>query len=403
MTYIFHTDYDLNKIDEFVINSEQNSLFQCSNWADIKSNWQSLHTCVTENDEIVASALILIRKLIFGKTICYVPRGPVMDYHNKELVSFVLDNIVDIAKNNNAAMVKFDPSITTKVYSYKDRDKDIALNNFDVIETLKEYGCKHKGFTKQIIEATQPRYNGMMIVEDNFLEQLEHKTRKCINTSIRRGVTVEEAKQDLSDFAQAIHYTEERKKVALRDKEYFENMMKVYGDKSLCYVSYLDVSNQIEKTEDKIKQVIEDLHREGLSKKEKNLLNQTFTQLEKDKELLLSSKDSGKIITGGILAVYNDNLMELLYMGNHIDYLWTYSSYLLYEKCLEYCVEHGIKKCSFGGIEGTLDDGLTLFKSNWLLNVEEYIGEFNIVLDSFVFNLFDNIYPKFLTFVGKIR
>ena len=66
-------------------------------------------------------------------------------------------------------------------------------------------------------------------------------------------------------------------------------------------------------------------------------------------------------------------------MGNNPDYLRMYSSYLLYAKCLDRCVDLGIEHCSFGGIEGTLDDGLTLFKSNWIMNVEEYIGDFYVV------------------------
>ena len=112
---------------------------------------------------------------------------------------------------------------------------------------------------------------------------------------------------------------------------------------------------------------------------------------------------NSKVITCGILAVYNESLMELFYMGNNPDYLRMYSSYLLYAKCLDRCVDLGIEHCSFGGIEGTLDDGLTLFKSNWIMNVEEYIGEFNVVLDPFMYKMFDEIYPKVQSLSAKIR
>ena len=132
-------------------------------------------------------------------------------------------------------------------------------------------------------------------------------------------------------------------------------------------------------------------------------------QLQNDqKELQKLEQDyerEGKdeVITSGILAVYNDSLMELFYMGNHPDYLRMYSSYLLYARCLDRCVDLGIRHCSFGGIEGTLDDGLTLFKSNWLMQVEEYIGEFNIVLNPFMYSLFDIVYPYLLKTAAKLR
>ena len=50
-----------------------------------------------------------------------------------------------------------------------------------------------------------------------------------------------------------------------------------------------------------------------------------------------------------------------------------------------------------------LDDGLTLFKSNWIMNVEEYIGEFNVVLDPFMYKMFDEFYPKIHSLSAKIR
>jgi serine/alanine adding enzyme len=54
-------------------------------------------------------------------------------------------------------------------------------------------------------------------------------------------------------------------------------------------------------------------------------------------------------------------------------------------------------------MEGTLDDGLTVFKSNFLMNVEEAIGEFNFVLNRPVYWAFDKAYPYVLKTAAKIR
>ena len=40
-----------------------------------------------------------------------------------------------------------------------------------------------------------------------------------------------------------------------------------------------------------------------------------------------------------------------------------------------------------GGVEGTLDDGLTKFKSNFNPTIEEFIGEFNIPVNPFLYKL----------------
>ena len=406
MTYTFYKTCNIDEFDSFVIHSKQNTLFQCSLWADVKNNWDHLFTCVKENDEIVATAMVLIRKLPLGKTLFYIPRGPVMDYNNHDLVSFMLSHLKEEAKKQHAIVLRFDPSILSRIYSYRDRNEEHDFENNDVIEYLKSLGAKHKGFTTYIEESTQPRFNAEMDVTSDYRERLEHKTAKCIRAAVHKGIQVYEGKEYIHDFSVAMHYTEVRKQIALRNEEYFENMMAVYGDKAICMVAKLNFPKQLKKLEDSIRENEEKLNSDSLKKKEKNLVRQQLTNDQNElKKLKADYEREGKdeVITCGILAVYNDNLMELFYMGNNPDYLRMYSSYLLYAKCLDRCVELGISHCSFGGIEGTLDDGLTLFKSNWLMNVEEYIGEFNIVLNPFMYKLFDEVYPWVRDTTAKLR
>ncbi len=406
MTYTFYKTCNIDEFDSFVIHSKQNTLFQCSLWADVKNNWDHLFTCVKENDEIVATAMVLIRKLPLGKTLFYIPRGPVMDYNNHDLVSFMLSHLKEEAKKQHAIVLRFDPSILSRIYSYRDRNEEHDFENNDVIEYLKSLGAKHKGFTTYIEESTQPRFNAEMDVTSDYRERLEHKTAKCIRAAVHKGIQVYEGKEYIHDFSVAMHYTEVRKQIALRNEEYFENVMDVYGDKAICMVAKLNFPKQLKKLEDSIRENEEKLNSDSLKKKEKNLVRQQLTNDQNElKKLKADYEREGKdeVITCGILAVYNDNLMELFYMGNNPDYLRMYSSYLLYAKCLDRCVELGISHCSFGGIEGTLDDGLTLFKSNWLMNVEEYIGEFNIVLDPFMYKLFDEVYPWVRDTTAKLR
>lgn len=183
-------------------------------------------------------------------------------------------------------------------------------------------------------------------------------------------------------------------------------MLDVYGDHAICMVTKLNFPKQLEKLKTSISENEEKLSSDILKKKERATISQQLTNDKKEYEKLQADYEregNDSVITCGILAVYNDSLMELFYMGNNPDYMRMYSSYLLYAKCLDRCVDLGITHCSFGGIEGTLDDGLTLFKSNWIMNVEEYIGEFNIVLDSFMYKAFDQVYPYLLKQAAKIR
>lgn len=401
MNYQFHIDTDTKALDEFVMNSDQNSLLQCSPWAKIKNNWDHLFTSVTLDEKIVGTALVLIRKLPLNLTLFYIPKGPVMDYSNKELVTFYFNELKKVAKKRKAVEILFDPIVLSRKYAYKDKNKDNPYMNNDVVEYLKSLGIKHKGYTLNINETIQPRFNAETEVVEDYFSKLPHKTVKRMEMATHKGNEIYEGPEYLSDFATAMHYTEVRKQVGLRNEEYFKNMCDVYGDKAIVMVTKLNLPKAIKNLEDTINENKEKLNDPAYGKNRRAAVS---LDIENDSKELEKLKEDYKregvdeVITCGTLAVYNDNLMEIFYMGNHTDYLRTFASYLLYGKCIERCKDLGIKTCSFGGIEGTLNDGLTAFKSNWNMNVEEYIGEFSMILNPFMYMMMNNVYP----FIKKI-
>ena len=124
MTYEFHTDTDQKLFDRFVMASDQNTLFQCSDWLKIKTNWQGMLTSVTEAGEIVAAGLVLIRQMPLGTTLFYLPRGPVMDYHNRELLEFYFAGLKKTARQKKAIAIRFDPAVLSRCYDYRQRHED---------------------------------------------------------------------------------------------------------------------------------------------------------------------------------------------------------------------------------------------------------------------------------------
>ena len=404
--YRFHESIDKDLFDRFVVESDQNSLFQNSRWPLIKTNWQGFLTGVfDEEDRLCAAALVLVRPVLLGKTMMYIPRGPVLDYHNRELLAFTMKELKALAKRHHAMVLRFDPAVLYRRYPYKDRNEAHETMNEDIIAALESLGAAHRGFTTNIIESTQPRYNAEMDVEPDFFEHLEHKTAKCVRQAEHKGLKIKEGSQYIPLFSEMMHHTEVRKKVALRNEDYFRNFMEVYGEQAICMITTMNFPEQIAALERNVSENEAKLESE-LPKKQKNALKQDIERDRKETERLRADYErcgKDEAVTCGIIAWYNEGIMELLYMGNHPDYMRFYGSYLLYKTCMDRCVELGIKRCSFGGIEGTLDDGLTLFKSNWLMNVEEYIGEFNIVLSPLIYWAFDKVYPVLLNAAAKKR
>lgn len=96
MSYLFFKDINREEFDEFVKNHEYCNLLQSYNWAKVKNNWDHLYTGVYKNNELVATGLVLIKRLPLSFCMYYLPRGPIMDYKDKELVQYYFDQLKKI-------------------------------------------------------------------------------------------------------------------------------------------------------------------------------------------------------------------------------------------------------------------------------------------------------------------
>ena len=96
MSYLFFKDINREEFDEFVKNHEYCNLLQSYNWAKVKSNWDHMYTGVYKDNVLVATGLVLIKRLPLSYCMYYLPRGPIMDYKDKELVQYYFDQLKKI-------------------------------------------------------------------------------------------------------------------------------------------------------------------------------------------------------------------------------------------------------------------------------------------------------------------
>lgn len=96
MSYLFFKDINREEFDEFVKNYEYCNLLQSYNWAKVKNNWDHMYTGVYRDNELVATGLVLIKRLPLSFCMYYLPRGPIMDYKDKELVQYYFDQLKKI-------------------------------------------------------------------------------------------------------------------------------------------------------------------------------------------------------------------------------------------------------------------------------------------------------------------
>ncbi|MDB7952135.1 lipid II:glycine glycyltransferase FemX [Faecalitalea cylindroides] len=147
MNYRFVTSINKNEYDAFVQSSPYVNLLQSYDWALIKHNWKHIYTGVYKDEKLVGAGLVLIKELPLKMSMFYIPRGPILDFKDKELVLFYFEELKKEAKKHHCLFIKFDPMIHVNDYkSYeandnKYKDTDLYLNIF------KEIGAQHHGFT----------------------------------------------------------------------------------------------------------------------------------------------------------------------------------------------------------------------------------------------------------------
>lgn len=398
MTYRFAMDLDQKRYDAFVTSSKYGTLLQSYKWAAIKKDWQNLHTgVVDENNQVVAAGLVLIHKLPLGQTYFYLPRGPVMDFDNEELVSFYFNALKEVAKKRHCVMIKFDPAIHVNDYKVKDHNENRYPESEKYLAMFRKLGAVHYGYTVYLEETAQPRFVANVYNTENWEKDLSRNTKRNFKVADKHGVRVEMGHEEfIDDFSRMIEMTEERQNINLRDKDYFRRIMETYGDDAAIFLARINVSELYHKAEDHLKELQQkkadmDAAPEG-SNKEKRMkqLMQQLSSAEKEeaefRELYEATgrKDEDIPITGAMVVKYG-RTCENLYAGTDLRFKKLRAQYKTWYENIRWSFEQGCEWNDLGGIEGTLDDGLTKFKENFNPTINEFIGEFDLPVNKVLY------------------
>ena len=283
VSYQFKTNIPQKEYDNFVQHHPLCNLLQSYDWAKVKSNWDPLYTGVYENGKLVASGLVLIKKLPLSFTMFYIPKGPILDYENKELLQFYFDHLKKIARKHHCIFVKLDPGIIVREFTLKEQDVPMTASTQTVIQNLSSIGAVHKGFTMYISQTVQPRFH-MGLKPCDLNEHLPKSTKRSIKKAQKKNVFIEEAGvQGLDAFSEIMHMTEARKQVRLRGREYFQLLLATYPNSHL-YLAYVDPLKKQKELKEKEK-MLEERIRNKPSKKTENDLRQVQEELKSIEEV----------------------------------------------------------------------------------------------------------------------
>lgn len=384
--YKFCTDISEQECLQYLQTLPHYNVLQTPMWAQVKPNWTHQIVGVrNENGELVATALLLIRKLMPGIRIIYSPRGFMVDYHNPELLKTMVNGVLEVAKKRKAYVVRIDPEIEiAQIYKGQKVSDEAGL---EAMNELKKQGFLHMGFATDFHSYTQPRFyavyaltddDGQKKTDEQILSGFDKKLKKFIGHYTHdRGIFFEKAEnteQTVDDYVAISAHTEQRQHILLRDAEYFKRMMQAFGEDMVIYFGKMNI----------------DLFLQFLQQQPQN----DQTQKDRAEALRIQSERGNIVPMSALLFLKSKDTAYLMYSGfdDSIFPRFRTTNQIRYEAMRQFR-DMGLKTFSFMGIHGDLQDSLSEFKLKFNPVVKEFAGEFEYPVSKMKYKIMTKIFP----------
>ena len=401
----FIDNIEKNKYETFVEKHKEKSHFlQSTDWGDFSKSNKNVTPyyvgVVDDKNKLIATALLLQRKMPLGYSYFYSPRGFVCDYKNKEIIKEMTEGIKKFAKDKKALFLKIDPDVRLE---YLDIDGNPVgdENNFELLDYLKKLGYKHLGFNKAF-EHNQPRYTfrldlseGIDSVRNNF-----HSTTKNV---INKGnpFELEICKNDeklVDDFYKTMKETADRNNISIYSKDYYLHFYKDLhkNNHSDIYVVYFNKKKTLDilnKNLEEAKTNQSNVNGEGKKKEYQNQID----RLEKLIKEVDEVKEDRIPLSSMITAKYGDKVWTV-HGGNSTLLRSMNSNYLMYYEIIKDAEKDGYKIVDFFGssYNPSKDDpeyGIWLFKKRLGGEYCEFLGEMDYIFKKKTYKLFNILVP----------
>ncbi len=373
---------------------------------------------VREDGTLVAAALVVTHGS--GPTaFSTIADGPLCDLDDRELTVFFLDRIAAMAKRRRHA-VHLD---ITPEQPYRLRDAQgeplpgpQGAPDTAMMENLEAAAMTHGGFTRGYTAVPRWRFlKDLDGVDDGaaLLKTFSKRTQWSVKRAQSMGVEVRHVGPDeLGVFAAIEQQTAERRHFEYRGEQYFRRFAEAFGDDVHFLVARIDTQayhDAMRRKRDDLQRLVDDLDAK-LAQRETTKLRRRHN--EESNNLAAATKRYEEAATllerGAFIPVAASMFVTVpqetvyLFSGSVEEYKPFYASALIqYEAMLHLCVERGVTRYNFYGIDGVFDDpdgegrGVLEFKQGFEGYVEELPGEFMRVLRP-------NMY-KLEQFVHKLR
>ena len=397
------------QFDKFAMSHRYRNYFQSSMYANVmkKFGYRTQYLGIVSNQNKLIGATLIIYKTIFmGNKMAYAPRGILFNYENEEDIKEVTTKLKKILGKQGFMLLRIDPYIPLTI-----RDSEGNIMNFNnkgntITDNLKKAGFTYKGKTLYF-ETEKPRWEGLVLLQRDIREifaKFDKRTRNKIRKATNSGVEV--SRDPNSNLTQLFNFVGKKDKKPLSYYktmcESFEDNVDIYYAKINTETFLINSRRNYEKETEYNLSLAERIQDINLEEKERNLyLNK---KMESDKLIttyknnllkatdLLKSNPDGIIIAGAMIIKY-DNAAFLFTEGIDEEYGYLNANYLIKWQIINDYNNQGLKYFNLNGIVGNFEtkndySGLNEAKLGFNTTITEYIGEFDIVLNNFSYNLY---------------
>ena len=413
MEYQFKTGINEKEFNEFVVNFPSTSFMQTTSWAKVKTAWEHDFVGMYNKEKLVCAAMVLKRKLFLGKKLFYIPRGLVVDYQDKKLLTVFIEALKKYAKKDGAIDIKIDPFICfseDNIQNIKKNKgipviKSFSKNTQKIVKNLTELGFRHAGYKKEVNAYIQPRYTMAISLRDkdgNFYDKealrrtFPKNTRNYIgNYQEQRGVEFSFSTDlnDVKDLVSVLHATEQRQHINLRSEKYFKKLMECFANNAVLFFARVDINKYINFLKKDMKE----------NENKKEFCEKQIKEAEEVKKEFGPKPIAGATIVMMPTCKNGIKTASFLYAGTNTKILPSLkitNGLMFYRLC--YCLDKACDYCDLGGVDGSLEDHLSTFKSKFNPNVLELVGEYDLIISKLWYSLF-NLGMKILKFIRSKR
>ena len=362
---------------------------------------------VDDNNNLIAASLLLLNKIKNYKY-AYAPRGFLIDYNDMELFKTFTIMLKNYLKRIKVVFVKVDPRFVYKKY---DKDLNVINDNSKMIPFLESLDYVHLGFNTYF-ESINSRFE---VISTDFgsikeaYDSLSRNVKRSIIENNKMGISIHEGDASNIDLFYNI-IKKKTKNNLVYFKNYFkcfntqDNKIELYFAKinTETYVNnYRYLVNKETKNNNLINGKMQDIN----SYKSKNLLDkkilsdhllQEYNNKLVDAINLYKNYPNG-LIVGTCTVIVNNKEVYFLMDGYVPELKEIHTSYSLKWEIIKKYINLGYKVFNLGEITGNFSSennkyyGLFFSKMGFNSYVYEYPGEFDLVVNKFMYKLYYNV------------